>query len=372
VDHGSLWGTASNDVWLNGTWHFNGKKWTRMCRKTPQLALWGSKTGRLFGSSTEAGLARLEPQGWTLQGRTRFVHPSLGRTVTGASWGIGSNGALIQFDGQRWSQQAAPAGARQDYAFYSPFGTSPEDVWSISYGRGMYRWDGQQWALQGSGSFLVSTGWAVSSTEAFAVATDSQHPRRKLWRWDGQSWSPLDVDLGTDELFDMWGSGPDDVWAVGWRPPAKGTGCAGCADSIGVAWHWDGQQWSRVYEEPGRYLESVFGTSRTNVWALSFRNGSSTQATALRWNGSTFEPTGEFQDTRYRERLAGTGPEDMWVAAGTTWLEGSHTRLYHYDGQRWTEQAPLPGRVSDMGAIPGQVTFATTEDGTLYERRRAP
>ncbi|HEX8702579.1 MAG TPA: hypothetical protein VF815_27345 [Myxococcaceae bacterium] len=366
----SLWGSASNDVWLNGTWYFNGKKWNRMCRKTEQLALWGAPSGRLFGSSVEAGLTRLEDQGWTLQGRTRFIHPSLARTPTGSSWGIGSNGLLLQFDGQRWSHASNPAWAGVDYGLYRPFGTSPEDVWSISYGRGLYRWDGQRWLPYGSASFLVSTGWAISPTEAFAVAHDYHHPRSKLWRWDGQLWKPLDVDLGKDELFDMWGSGPDDVWAVGWRPPEKGTGCAGCADSIGVAWHWDGQKWSRVYEETGRYLEAVFGTSASNVWALSFRNGSSTRVTAMRWNGHTFEPTGEFHDTSYREHLAGTGPEDMWVAAGLT-QGGSHTRLYHFDGQQWTEKAPLPGLVRDMGAIPGQFTFATTEDGAFYERRRA-
>jgi hypothetical protein len=179
------------------------------------------------------------------------------------------------------------------------------------------------------------------------------------------------VDLGTDDLTAMWGSGPEDVWAVGARQMPTEPGCSQCPATIGVAWHWDGQQWTRVYEGPRRHLRSVFGTSPSNVWALDFLSGGSNRATALRWNGSTFEPTGEFPDTHYLQQLAGTGPEDMWVAAGLT-QQGTHTRLYHFDGQRWTEQAPLPGRVRDMGAIPGQHVFATTEDGTLYEWRPPP
>ena len=366
----ALWGFASNDVWLNGSWHFDGKKWNRICRDTPQLALWGSPSGRLFGSSMEQGLARLEEPGWTLQSRTLFRYPSLGRTPTGSTWGIGSKGALIQFDGQRWSRHSAPAGQVDD-SLYTPFGTSPEDAWAISYGRGLYRWDGQQWAHSGPPNLLVSASWAVSPTEAFVVGYDYSEPRRRLWRWDGQQWSPLDVDLGRDDLTAMWGSGPDDVWAVGSRPPLENTNCPSCGNSTGVAWHWNGQQWRRVYEAPGQFLTSVFGTSRSNVWALDFLNGGPTRATALRWNGSTFESTGQFHDTQYLEHLAGTGPEDMWVAAGLT-QRGTHTRLYHFDGRRWTEQAPLPGRIHDMGAIPGQYTFATTEDGTFYERRAAP
>jgi hypothetical protein len=124
-----------------------------------------------------------------------------------------------------------------------------------------------------------------------------------------------------------------------------------------------------VYAEPGHYLKRVFGTSRSNVWALEFDNGDSTTAWALRWNGSTFVRTGEFQNTEYLEHLAGTGPDDMWVAAGTA-SAGLRTRMYHFNGQHWTEQEPLPGRIRAMGAIPGKVTFSTTEDGALYESRR--
>jgi hypothetical protein len=138
---------------------------------------------------------------------------------------------------------------------------------------------------------------------------------------------------------------------------------------MGVAWHWNGKQWRRVYAEPGHYLKRVFGTSRSNVWALEFDNGDSTTAWALRWNGSTFVRTGEFQNTEYLEHLAGTGPDDMWVAAGTA-SAGLRTRMYHFNGQHWTEQEPLPGRIRAMGAIPGKVTFSTTEDGALYESRR--
>ena len=45
----SLWGTGPRDVWLNGTWHFDGQQWSRMCRQTAQ-------TGRVEPDVHEAGL----------------------------------------------------------------------------------------------------------------------------------------------------------------------------------------------------------------------------------------------------------------------------------------------------------------------------
>ncbi|MDY7232470.1 WD40/YVTN/BNR-like repeat-containing protein [Hyalangium rubrum] len=365
----SLWGSARDDVWLNGTWHFDGRKWNRICRGTDLGALWGTSSGRLFGVKEGQGLTSFDGQGWTFQAGTHFLHPSFGRADSGSGWGIGSSGALIQYEGQRWSRRPGPDGSSESHTFYAPFGTSPDDAWAISNSRALFRWNGQQWVASGPGSNIgIHMGWALSPTDAFVVGGGSH--RWSMWRWNGQTWNPMDINLGQDELLELWGSGPDDVWAVGWRAPPGGTSCAGCADSIGVIWHWDGQQWTRVYEQAGHYFKRVFGTSRSNVWVLDFRNGSPTTAWALRWNGSTFERTGEFNDTSYVEHLAGTGPGDMWVAAGMT--PDFRTRLYHFDGQRWSEQDPLPGRIRDMGAIPGQVTFATTEDGILYERRFQP
>lgn len=360
----SLWGTGARDVWLNGTWHFDGQQWSRMCRQTAQTALWGATSGRLFGHMPAKGLTRFDGQEWRLSAATRLGEPSFGKTLTGEAWGVSSNGSVLQFDGQGWSGRAVEGAG--DYGLYPPFGTSTENVWTIAYGGKLLRASGQRWVDSGPLPQGMRVGWAFSPSEAFAVGGDMQH--RKLWRWNGQTWSPLSVNLGSDELLDMWGSGPDDVWAVGWRPPQEGSSCEGCEDSTGVAWHWDGQKWTRVYEQRGHYLKRITGTSRSNVWVVDFRNGGTTVAWALRWDGSTFQSTGQFHDTSSLEHLAGTGPDDMWMAAG--YASGTHTRLFHYDGQRWSEREPLPGIVSSLGAIPGRSTFAATVDGVLYESRR--
>ncbi len=50
------------------------------------------------------------------------------------------------------------------------------------------------------------------------------------------------------------------------------------------------------------------GRTGRNVWVLDFFYGSPSIVRALRWNGQSFEVTGQFDDTSYLEHLAGTGP----------------------------------------------------------------
>jgi hypothetical protein len=360
----SLWGSGPRDIWLNGTWHFDGEQWSRMCRQTIQSVLWGPGSGRLFGHMSLRGLTRFDGQGWTLSAATRLGEPSFGKAQGGGTWGVSSNGSLFQFDGQGWGGRAIEGVS--DYGLFHPFGSSADNVWTIAYGGALLRSTGQQWVDSGPLAAGMRIGWALSPTEAFVVGGDLH--QRKMWRWEREEWSPVELNLGTDELLDMWGSAPDDVWAVGWRPPAGSSSCEGCENAIGVAWHWDGQKWERVYEQPGHTLKRITGTSRENVWAVDFRDGNTTTAWPLRWDGTNFRSTGQFNDTNYLEHLAGTGPDDMWMAAGLA--SSTHTRLYHFDGQRWREQEPLPGVVHSLGAVPGQSTFAATADGVLYERRR--
>ncbi|WP_224364849.1 WD40/YVTN/BNR-like repeat-containing protein [Hyalangium versicolor] len=369
-----VWASGPDDVWVVGSHalgfsyiseraHWDGQKWNRICQKTPQDLLWGTRSGQLFGHSQWNGLTRFNGQTWTLTAATRLGHPTLGRALTGSTWGVGSNGSILRFDGQRWSGSPSTL---QYTSLFEPFGTSPEDVWAISSGSGLYHWDGQQWLGSSPVSMGVVAGWALGPDNVFVVSRETLP--EKLWRWSGTSWVQV-LELGTDQLEDMWGSGPDDVWAVGWSPPPEGTAsCEGCEDAVGVAWHWDGQRWTRVYAEPGHSFTRIFGTSRSNVWVLDYRKGDTPTTWALRWDGSTFQRTGEFQDTYNKTPIAGTGPEDLWLAAGQ--LRNDHTRMYHFDGKQWTEQESLPGHIIDMGAVPGQRTFATTEDGIIYERSR--
>jgi len=275
-----------------------------------------------------------------------------------------NTGAVLTHDGRRWTgKHPGPGSAQQAHFFTTAFGTGPDDVWGTN-GAGVFHWDGATWTSVPL-ALDLNRGWSLSPTDAF-VESGYSNPG-KLWRWDGRAWNPVAIDLRGARMRDFWGSGPDDVWAVGWRDLEDASG------GEGVAWHWDGSTWTEVYRQPGQFLNRVFGTGRGDVWAIDFRPGDSTTAYAttayaLRWNGHTFERSGEFHDTHSLEHIAGTGPEDVWVAAGMT--ADFRTRMYHFDGRTWTEREPLPARIHRLWATPGGATFAAEGSAVLYESRR--
>lgn len=112
---------------------------------------------------------------------------------------------------------------------------------------------------------------------------------------------------GTAEhLYDVWGSGPNDVWAVGahgiilkfdgttwsvvrlgvssvllgiWGTSARDIWAVG----TGMQLHWDGSTWSDATSS-GRVFHDVWGDSPSNYWAVG------DEGLAMRWDGSTWTP----------------------------------------------------------------------------------
>ena len=345
----SVFGFASNDVWVNGTWHWDGSSWEKRCRNTDQGALWGTRSDQLFGLAGER-LSQFDGERWSARARVSRPEWHLGGRGREA-WAVNRDGAVLVFDGARWHPRH---GGAEGHSFVGAFGSGPEDIWARTSGGFLWHWDGTTWTRFDMKNVEVGAGWAWSRDGAILVGGKYGNDRGKVWLWDGTAWTLATCTFEGDTLESFWGSGADDVWAVGYNA----TG--------GVVWHFDGSRWTRVLSGHERALRGVFGTSRDNVWVLDMHNRLPTTARALRWNGKSFEVTGQFEDTSYLEHLAGTGPEDMWVAAGMT--TGNRTRLYHFDGRAWTEASPVEGRLHGMVGLPGLGVFAATTGGRLYQR----
>ncbi len=345
----SVFGFASNDVWVNGTWHWDGSDWERRCRNTDQSALWGTRSDQLFGLAG-ARLSKFDGERWSARARVSRPEWHLGGRGREA-WAVNRDGAVLVFDGSRWRQRHGGSG---EHYFVGAFGSGPEDIWARASGGALWHWDGTTWTRFDMKNVEVGAGWAWSREGAILVGAAHGNDRGKVWLWDGTAWTLTTCTFAGDTLTRFWGSGADDVWAIGYN----GAG--------GVVWHFDGSRWTRVLSGHARSITDVFGTSRDNVWVLDLLNGSPTTTQALRWNGRSFEVTGQFDNTYYLGHLAGTGPDDMWVAAGMS--EGYRTRFYRFDGRAWTEVSPVEGRIGSMVGLPGLGVFAATDGGRLYQR----
>jgi photosystem II stability/assembly factor-like uncharacterized protein len=75
---------------------------------------------------------------------------------------------------------------------------------------------------------------------------------------DGFDWCPAKIGQPIDVgLTSVWGTGPDDVWAVG---------------AAGTVIHWDGYEWTVLPRLTDWLLSAVWGTGQENVWTVSSPN----------------------------------------------------------------------------------------------------
>ena len=75
-----------------------------------------------------------------------------------------------------------------------------------------------------------------------------------ILHWDGGTWTPVSTHLGADAGYEaVWGSGPNDVWAAGY--------------TNGLV-HWNGTAWTSVCIGTTNDLHAIWGSGPNDVWAV--------------------------------------------------------------------------------------------------------
>lgn len=143
-------------------------------------------------------------------------------------------------------------------------------------------------------------------------------------------WVRAPIPVTDAALFDIWGSSPDDVWAVGAR---------------GTVLHWNGQVWQSSFTGVSDSLNAVWGTSASNVWIGSSTHlllrGSGWNADGGSWTNTPplTNQTNPSIATIYG--IGGTGPNDMWAVGDWTIVYdqrlGAITiAAWHWSGDKWS------------------------------------
>ncbi len=173
---------------------------------------------------------------------------------------------LCTGDGWCWTHPL-PTGDR----FVRAFGIGADEVWALSASGAIARFHSNgTWDAVPSPMPELCALWGLSATDVYAGGADG------VYHWDGHSWQPLEMRTspGMRPVYDIWGCGPGDFWAVGilvghWKdndwsflplPDADGFGIAktvwgsACNDVFaggtvpssgdGRIIHWDGNAWS--------------------------------------------------------------------------------------------------------------------------------
>ena len=194
ADFYSVWGTSDTDVWAatlgNALWHFDGHAWTK-------------DDSAPFTHRTIYSISGTSPTDvWIASNPVSSLNP------TGSP--------ALHFDGTSWKDvPGAPVGS-----FDGVRAVSATEVWFTSsypttgstYPGGVFLWDGATWHSE---SNVPATSPWTSGPHDLWFDTDGE-----LTRSMGLPFAPLSQNLITNSLGSIaaeaiFGTGPDDVWALG-------------------------------------------------------------------------------------------------------------------------------------------------------------
>ncbi|NUN15055.1 MAG: hypothetical protein HUU55_15605 [Myxococcales bacterium] len=216
-------------------------------------------------------------------------------------------------------------------ALLSIWSNGGDDVWTVGGEAGkplVLHYDGTTWEKMDPG--VGQQLWWVHGFKngpVFVVGDGGAIARYVNGTWEIMN----DVSLPGTTLYGVWGSAPDDVWAVGgvFKTPVGGAEPEG-----DVVIHYDGQSWKRVSVP---YLESKPASAAKNlfkVWGVSSKDvfivGDS--GLALHYDGSSWrkEDTGVTGVPLFT--VSGRSADDVYAIGGF-----SGPVLVHWDGNVWTE-----------------------------------
>jgi len=198
-------------------------------------------------------------------------------------WGTGADdvytvggqpelGIAYHWDGSEWEALTIPDGP---WLFWV-YGVDDEVFIVGDDGRALHR--------VADGDFVETTTptdvqlwgvWGPSADQIYAVGGDAANPDGEpvLIEWNGSEWSAIelpDLDREIRALFKIWGTGPNDVFAVG---------------QSGVIIHFDGTEWTQQRAGTTEDVISLWGTGPDDIVAV----GGRANGLVARWDGERWE-----------------------------------------------------------------------------------
>ncbi len=297
-------------------------------------------------------------------------HQAFDATATGwmmNTWGTGrddrfaaggslSSGAVMHFDGQAWTPMQLPDGVP---LVNWVFGFAPDDVHAVGNDGTILHYDGSAWSLVDSPTDQDLWGvWGAGPNDLWSVGGSARHPATAmptLIHFDGTQWTNVDLPTlshaNVTALFKVWGSGPDDVYAVGQH---------------GTMLHWDGSTWSDILVGAEDDLISIWGTGPNDIVAVGGRsNGIVARFDGTEWHSQFLTPM--------------PGLNGVWMGhQGIAHVVGLHGTLATLDANTLEvtdESIPethdfhaIFGVDGVLTAVGGNLAFPATPEGIAYYR----
>lgn len=180
--------------------------------------------------------------------------------------------------------------------------------------------------------------WGTGPDDVFAVGGPLGNGQETLViHYDGSSWTELHPG-GTETYWWVGGSGPQDVWMVGEK---------------GRITHWDGKTFMEHSSGTTATLWGVWAASPTDAWVVGGTPEGGTNAPndlVFHWNGASFSSVTLPQILgRSYYKVWGRSSDDLYVV-------GEAATIWHKKGATWTLESDPPLASATLFTVAGSKT----------------
>jgi hypothetical protein len=231
------------------------------------------------------------------------------------------------------------------------------------------------------------TGDDVYVTENWEIWEDTEW-KAAIRHYNGTSWTQQARFDGL-QLLGIWGSAPNDIFAVGWSP--LGFICCG-----GEIVHFDGNEWSLMetgLDESGLEIRSVWGSSGSSVLTVGGSYDAGWMWRIFNYDGTTWAAFSPASHQVVLNDVSGSSGQDVFAVGEFIERSNDYPPMavtYHYDGTAWTGQEWGPENTGLRGvwsasatavfavgmkyvsATPGPDSFIWRYDGSTWTEMETP
>lgn len=225
--------------------------------------------------------------------------------------------SVIKWDGEKWNYHSWPEGGA-----YGIWGFSENNIFIVG-----------EYSNRGFIGHFNGLTWTEYRSEYFLSKGDTVYPLRSVWgsspddvwavgdfgtivHWDEVEWRKVESPT-TDVLNDIWGTGPNNIYAIGIS-----------ISNQSKLLHYDGLSWKDITNQLPNYPRSF-----TSLWFSDDSNGFLAGNNITLYNGINFF-TSDFMPDRFLLAVRGRNYADV-IASGQT------GRVYHFNGIEWNSYPEL-------------------------------
>jgi cysteine-rich repeat protein len=213
------------------------------------------------------------------------------------------------------------------------------------------------WRRETIGTENIYALWGSAHDDIYAVGERTPDDLFPVHHYDGRTWSNVPLvfpgDPASVALYDVWGSSTDSVYAVGEEGMVIHTQANG--------------DWTQLDIGTNATLRGIWGSAGDDIYVVGFMG--SDGPTLMHYDGATWEPRGErIPEPIDFEGIWGRGPADIYAVGAAVDGDALPGRVLHFDGGAWTVVSRDWPYLADIRGTSDGRLVAVGDQGFVIER----